>query len=401
MKAKRILIDARLSDGQAGGIQQVVCGIAQGLSGLDTSQFEIGFCVYQGESEWLTPYLAGHFRLIEINKPTVKASSTRLLGRGKNFIRRYFGHLLGSKSIRLEPEPELVTKYEPDLIHFVHQNCFATQRPYIFTPHDLQHEYFPEYFDKRTLMVRRERYKRHAQEAKAVACISNQCKKDVVRHLAVMPEKCPVIYNASPTLAYPQPSATYFMELRKKFDLPESFLYYPAKTYPHKNHEKLITAVKLLKELGEPVTVICSGPLTDHYASVLEPHIRSEGVESEMRFLGWVTAEEVNALYDMAEALIFPSRFEGFGIPLVEAMSLGLPVICSKCSSIPEVVGNAAVFFDPDIPDSIADSISQVRADDALRDSLSMNGRIESRRFSWVVSARQYVHLYHTILNET
>ena len=143
MFKRRILIDARLSDGQAGGIQQVVCGIAQGLSGLDTSQFEIGFCVYQGESEWLTPYLAGHFRLIEINKPTVKASSTRLLGRGKNFIRRYFGHLLGSKSIRLEPEPELVTKYEPDLIHFVHQNCFATGRPFIFTPHDLQHEYFP------------------------------------------------------------------------------------------------------------------------------------------------------------------------------------------------------------------------------------------------------------------
>ena len=145
MIKRRILIDARLLDGKAGGIQQVVCGIAQGLSNLDTSQFEIGFIVFKGGSDWLSPFLSDKFLLIEVSKPSADRNLNRSCSFLKRFVRRNFGHLLGSKSIRLEPEPELVTKYEPDLIHFVHQNCFATQRPYIFTPHDLQHEHNPEY----------------------------------------------------------------------------------------------------------------------------------------------------------------------------------------------------------------------------------------------------------------
>lgn len=394
---KKILIDARLLDGQAGGIQQVVCGIAQGLSNLDTSRLEIGFCVYQGESEWLNPYLAKHFSVIEIIKPTVELSHTGHIGKGKNFIRKSVGHLLGGRSIRLSPEPESASKFEPDLVHFIHQNIFSTECPFLFTPHDLQHEYYPEYFDKRTLMVRRNLYKRHALRSEAVVCISESCQRDAVRYLGVEKEKCPVIYNA-PLNGSVSVEKDASRRVSQKYNLPERFLFYPAKSYPHKNHKRLLEALHFLKSEGVRVPLVCSGPLTGYYQDILQPILVRFGLERQVRFLGWLDDSEVSALYDLATALIFPSEFEGFGLPLIEAMRAGLPVCCSNTSCVPEIVQDAAVTFDPRDLSQMAAAIEQVWTKESLRQSLIKRGELRAADFSWEKSAQQYLDLYASLL---
>lgn len=397
MKTKRICIDARLLDGQAGGIQQVVCGIAQGLSRVDTSQFEIGFSVCKGESDWLTPYLSEDFQLIEIARTTSPRSERGLSVSAKGILRKYVGHLLGSSSIRLEAEPGLVNEFAPDLVHFVHQNCFETKRPYIFTPHDLQHEYFPDYFDKRTLMVRRRLYQRHAENSAAVVCISESCRSDVARFLGVEEEKCPIIYNA-PLNGRPKIGDNERQEISAKYDLPERFLYYPAKTYPHKNHRRLIEALECLKTKGLHVPLVCSGPLTEYFRETLQHLLRKLEMGEDVRFVGWVSEADVSVLYDLATALVFPSEFEGFGLPLIEAMRSGLPVCCSNAACIPEIVGDAALMFDAQDVASIGDTIAKIWENQDYRESLSAKGLLRSQSFSWEGSAQQYLDLYNNLL---
>ena len=401
MSVAKILIDARLRDGEAGGIQQVVIGLAQGLAEVKPLGFRIAFLMLEGHTKWLEPYLYEGVDILKVpcgGEPERRTGG--ILGEIKSLIRGRIGHLLGRFSIRLPLEPAAVSAFDPDLIHFVHQNCFETDRPNIFTPHDLQHEYFPEYFDKRTLMVRRELYWRHAHQCARVACISEACRNDVVNYLGIKAEKCSVVYNAPPTASYPKPDCKSLKQTIVKFGLPDRFLYFPAKTYPHKNHLSLVRALHDLRSISDDLSIVCSGPLTDYYDEVIAPEVERLGVGDQIKFLGWCQPVEVSSLYHLSDALVFPSLFEGFGIPLVEAMSAGVPIICSNASCMPEIVGEAGCYFDPHSSESLVKSILEIWNDDDLRYNFSQRGIARSDLFSWKRSVQEYLRVYGDCLNE-
>lgn len=397
---KRILIDARLRDGEAGGIQQVVVGLAQGFSQIKSEGFDVRFLCYKGHEAWLQPYLGnnqGLFRLAKRPTPTAKPSALKASVR--RMLRNTLGLLPGTGCLNVPAEPVEVREFNPHLIHFVHQNIFKTQRPFIFTPHDLQHEHFPEYFDQRTRLVRRELYKKHSQNASMVACISESCRDDVVRYLGIDEGKCPVIHNAPPTAGYGVSSEEELKRLVDKFSLPDKFFFFPAKTYPHKNHIRLLEAIELLKKEDVRVNVVCSGPLTEFYHERILPEIVRLDVADQIHFLGWLEPDEVNALYQLAHAMVFPSLFEGFGIPLVEAMGSGLPLICSDVSCIPEIVGSCGLFFDPKSPRAIADALKRIVFDNDLAEELSRAGLEEGKKFSWPNSSEKYLAVYQSVLS--
>jgi glycosyltransferase involved in cell wall biosynthesis len=334
------------------------------------------------------------------DSPAVQRLQSRLISNARKFVQKAIGRLAGSASIKVPRMPDCARGWNPEVVHFVHQNIFETESKFIFTPHDFQHEYHPEYFDQRTLAVRRYLYRKNCQDASRVACISKACLRDVVKFTGVDVAKCSVVYNAAPTLGYAAPSRCTIEEFKSKHQLPESFLYFPAKAYPHKNHLRLLEALSLMKNVGEPISIVCSGPLTEYYRSILLPRIEELQLHNDIRFLGWVKSDDVNALYALSAGLIFPSLFEGFGIPLVEAMAAGKPVACSNTSCLPEIVGKDAILFDPENASAIATAIKQLLRGGEYVEGLSVSGKQHSEKFDWKRSAVGYLCMYRDIIHE-
>jgi len=179
-------------------------------------------------------------------------------------------------------------------------------------------------------------------------------------------------------------------------DLPPRFLLYPAQTWPHKNHVRLIEAIASLREKDLRVTLLCTGQHTQHYGA-LKRRVEELGLSEQILFLGYVDAATLAAMYRRATALVFPSRFEGWGLPVVEAFAFGLPVVASNATVLPEVAGGAALLFDPHDTRSMADAIARVWQDEPLRSSLRGRGLIRAADLSWDRTARTFRALYRKV----
>ena len=182
-------------------------------------------------------------------------------------------------------------------------------------------------------------------------------------------------------------------EVRARFNLGERrvVLSLSAKR-PHKNLPALIGALAQLLPAHRPLLVL-PGYATAHETELREL-ARAAGVEDDVRFLGWCTGEEIEGLWALAEAFVFPSLYEGFGLPVLEAMARGVPVACSATSSLPEVAGEAALLFDPRDQRAIAAALTRLLEDPALRERLRTAGIARSREFSWERAARLTLDSY-------
>ena len=182
-------------------------------------------------------------------------------------------------------------------------------------------------------------------------------------------------------------------EVRARFELGERrvVLSLSAKR-PHKNLLALIGALALLPAEDRPLLVLPGYP-TAHEAELRE-RAASEGVAGDVRFPAWVSAEEVEGLWALAAAFVFPSLYEGFGLPVLEAMARGVPVACSNASSLPEVAGEAALLFDPRDEPAIAEALRRLLDDSALREQLRARGLARVAEFTWDRTARLTLESY-------
>ena len=165
---------------------------------------------------------------------------------------------------------------------------------------------------------------------------------------------------------------------------------------PHKNLARLLEALAVLPEERRPVLVIPGYP-TPH-EDELRARARALGIEDRVRFLAWVASAELEGLYQAADCFVFPSLYEGFGLPVLEAMSRGLPVACSARSSLPEVAGDAALLFDPEDPRAIAAAIERLLTDATERERLRAAGLERARGFTWEATARATLASYRRAL---
>ena len=230
-----------------------------------------------------------------------------------------------------------------------------------FVP-DLQHLYYPQFFPKAYLEDRICHYPRIVNASTLVITPSAYSKRTVVEHLKTQPDKIRVIpHGVHPTFFQGDGNEALS---RHRGDLLAGFLLYPANSWIHKNHRTLLDALLLLKRHHDTeVQVVFTGQLLHGYANhsdiVTETQLR--GLQHQAIHLGAVPLPMLKHLYQTASALIVPSLFEGFGLPLAEAMSCGCPIIAARSTSIPEVAGEAALYFDPNDPSDIVDKIVQLR----------------------------------------
>ena len=384
MTPLRVGIDARIRAGQFGGVEQVLIGIAAGLSKLGEGDEEYLFLTHPEQDEWLRPYLSGPCRRLP--------SRRRYANRRARAIGRAVAERIPVFGLRhaVRPSDGTVERAGVDVMHFPIQDAFTTDAPSIYQPHDLQHLHFSELFS-RWKQERRERiYREHCERAEMVVAMTSWGKRDLIQHYGLPEEKVRVVPWGSVLWEYPEPSAADLDALRSRLELPGEFLLYPAQTWPHKNHIGLLEALALIRDReGVTIPLVCPGKKNRHFARI-DARTRELGLEAGTWFPGFVSTLELRGLYELATALVFPSRFEGWGLPVCEAFSAGLPVASSSATSLPDLVGDAGLLFDPTEPDQIADTVLRLWRDPVLRQTLTEQGRERGAQFSFDHTARLF-----------
>ena len=284
-----------------------------------------------------------------------------------------------------EPEPRMaraVRRARPDLLLCPLLTLEPADPPCpaaVYLP-DLQHESFPEFFAPDVLAWRRKAYALTVRRADLILTTSPYARGTI---LARYPEADPArviaaICGVDPVFDTAQAGDE---TTPARLGLPEHYLLYPANFWPHKNHRRLLTAIAKLREAAEPPFVALTGAPSSGLAAV-EAEISRLGLADHVVCLGRVPLPDLAAVMRHARAVVFPSLYEGFGLPILEAFHTGAPVLCSNATGCPEVAGDAALLVDPTSVDAIAAGIHRIWTDDALRADLAARGNLRRHEFS-------------------
>jgi glycosyltransferase involved in cell wall biosynthesis len=269
----------------------------------------------------------------------------------------------------------------------------------VVTIHDCIHLRFPQYLPNRLGYA----YARGAlwvaaHRSARVLTVSEASKRDILQYCRVPDSKITVIPNAIDERFSEDPPADEVMRVRERYQLNDPFVLYAGNIRPHKNLERLIEAFYTIRRGDlEHVKLLIIGDEISKYAT-LRRTVHRYKLHKHVRFFGFVPDATLAILYRLARVFVFPSLYEGFGLPPLEAMASGTPVITSNVSSLPEVVGDAAMLIDPYEPDAIAGAMRRVLVDDRLRDDMRERGLARAREFSWGQSIRRVREIYDEVL---
>jgi glycosyltransferase involved in cell wall biosynthesis len=242
--------------------------------------------------------------------------------------------------------------------------------------------------------------------AARLLAVSNFTKQDIQRFFQVSGKKIEVVYNAlDEKFAQGPTTAEERQTIVERYQVNYPFVLYTGRISPHKNVARIIEAFSALKsELAKDgryldLKLIIIGDEVSKHPDLRRAVIRS-GMQNDVRFLGFVPIEVLRIFYDTAKVFVFPSLYEGFGLPPLEAMAHGTPVITSNASALPEVVGNAALLVNPENIFEISRALYRSLTDSELRDRMKANGKLQAERFSWETSVRQMIKVYEEVASQ-
>lgn len=314
---------------------------------------------------------------------------------GENFrlVSQPAGLYSVSEQIRI---PLQLQREGVDLFHAPHYTLPAlTPCRSIVTIHDCIHLRFPQYLPNRLAHG----YARAAlwtatHRSDRVLTVSEASKLDILNFFDIPADKITVIPNAIDDCFFVPPPDQNVERIRERYQLQAPFLLYVGNVHPHKNLERLLDAFYKVRSLGhDDLTLLIIGDDITRYAK-LRRAVHRYQLHRSVRFLGFVPNETLRVLYHLAQAFVFPSLYEGFGLPPLEAMASGTAVVTSNVSSLPEVTGDAAVLVDPRSQDEIASGICRVLEDDVFREQLVTKGRTRAKQFSWDRSIKRILEIY-------
>jgi glycosyltransferase involved in cell wall biosynthesis len=268
----------------------------------------------------------------------------------------------------------------------------------VVTIHDCIHLMFPQYLPNRlALNYARTFIRSAARRATRVLTVSESSKRDILRFVNTDPAKIDVIYNAYDERFAADPREEDVVRVRERYQLHDEFVLYAGNVKPHKNLERLIEAFYRVRLRGlDRLKLVLIGDEISKYAA-LRRAVHQHQLHKYVRFLGYLPEETLAVMYRLAGVFVFPSLYEGFGLPPLEAMASGTPVVTSNVSSLPEVAGDAAVLVDPYDPEAIADGIYRVLTNETLRRQLRLKGISRAAQFSWETSVRRVRAIYEEV----
>ncbi len=270
----------------------------------------------------------------------------------------------------------------------------ALARPGVVTVHDLAFVYFPEHYPAAKRWYLRLLTGLSVRRARRVIAVSETTRRDVVRTYGIAPERISTIPNGIDA-DWRRVDDVELERWRRQQGLPERFLLFVGTVQPRKNLTTLLEAfARLGPEFPWPLFVVGAAGWLD---SPIYRRVEDLGLARRVRFTGYVPPEELRYWYSAATIFIYPSLYEGFGLPLLEAMACETPVITSNCSALPEVAGDAAVLVEPTDPLAIAAAIQSLVMDEERRRMLAQAGRERARQFTWERTARETAAVYRAL----
>jgi glycosyltransferase involved in cell wall biosynthesis len=365
-RIKRIGLDAHMAGGRETGNETYVRGLVSGFSELD-QDFELN--VYHVGREWTgdAPHLQFH-RLVTPS-PWIRLTID-----------------LPARSIR----------DGLDLLHTTYSAPIWARCPVVVTVHDISFVVHPEWFSQRDLRVLSRMVPWSIEKAKRVITVSEICRAEIIEHYGVPSEKVVSIPNAAGPSAGPiseaeahEAMASLGMDPRRRYVLAVG------NVQPRKNLVRLLSAFRSVVASGLDVDLVVVGPERYRAEDVL---VAAKEARDRVRFTGYLSDRKLAACYALAAAFVFPSLYEGFGIPALEAMAHGVPVVSSQGGALPEVCGDAALYFDPLNVAAMANAIYRALTDTQLREDLIAAGHAREKEFTWRHSAEKTLAVYEDAL---
>jgi len=299
---------------------------------------------------------------------------------------------------------------DADIVHYTYFDPFYINLPKnsnaktIVTVHDLIPIIFPSHFPAGVKgKIKWQIQKRRLRKINHVITVSNCSKNDVNKYTGIKEENISVIYLSAAEQFRRNKEGKWIAEIRNKYNLPENFVLYVGDATWNKNLPQLINAVV---KLDIPL-VLVGKSLTQKNIDIKNLWNRdlllSQALIKENKNLhsfGYVETEDLVKIYNLATLFIMPSYYEGFGLPVLEALNCGCPVICSKKGSLPEIAGDAALYVDPDDIDNILESIKRLYSNKNLQNQLRDKGFKQAHKFSWEKTAQQTILVYQKLIND-
>lgn len=280
----------------------------------------------------------------------------------------------------------ITTSRKPDVfLTLTHYGPRFSRIPTIVSVMDLSYLHYPQTFKKNDLYQLTKWTEYSVKKAKKVITISNSSKNDIIKYYKVRPEKVKVVHLGLKNLSMNAPSEKDL----KEFGVNQKFILFVGTLQPRKNISRLIEAFsRLPKEISSDHQLVIIGKKGWLYEDILSAP-EKYNVKDKVVFLDYISDEDLPNFYRKAEVFVLPSLYEGFGLPVLEAMRYGCPVITSNVSSLPEAGGDAAQYFEPEDVDDIKKSIEKVLTDRSLREKMIERGREHYKKFTWEKAAKE------------
>ncbi|MBD2337784.1 glycosyltransferase family 4 protein [Calothrix sp. FACHB-156] len=304
--------------------------------------------------------------------------------------------------LKFKPSLTYFEKYfgTPDIVHGTNYTVYpCSQSLKVMNIYDLTFIKYPDYIDS-VVTAYTERVKRCLSWTDLILTISESSKKDIVEYLQVEPQKVYVTPLASRYYPdYLSDEAAQTLEPEVKYDFSQPYLLFVSTIEPRKNINAIISAFNYLKEKHKiEHQLVLIGKKGWRYEPIFTA-IESSPWREQIHHLDYLSNELVALFYSKADVFVYPSHYEGFGLPVLEAMTLGAPVVCANSSSLPEVTGKAALLIEPDEPMHLAEAILKVISDSQLRQELIKLGKERANLFSWEKTARETLKAYRGIMS--
>jgi len=298
--------------------------------------------------------------------------------------------------------PGIIKKIKPDLVHFPHFNVpLLYQGKYIVTIHDLiKHQskgrqtttrlpwlYWPKYLFYRFIIFQA------IKRAKRIITPSQYWQKELIKGYQVKPEKITVTYEGADEFLK-QKTKKDSQAVLREYNITKPFVIYTGNLYPHKNVLRLVKAIAQINQKNKKPLALVIACSRDIFLERFEKEIEKVKGDIQVTLTGFVPTEELMALYQEAEAFVTPSFLEGFGLPGLEAMASGTPVIASNASCLPEIYGEAALYFDPLKTEAMVKRIEEVVGHSRKRQALIKKGREQVKKYSWKKMAQETLKIY-------
>jgi glycosyltransferase involved in cell wall biosynthesis len=281
-----------------------------------------------------------------------------------------------------------------DVVHFTNGMMpVSASTPTVVTVHDMSLRLYPWCHPVRRVIINRPLQLVAIHRADAIVAVSHSTRRDLLRLHGVPPDRVCVVHEAASAAFRPIRDRAALDAVRARLQLPERFVLYVGTVEPRKNLGRLVDAFAEARRRGIPHHLVCVGPYGWRSHGLCR-RIEGLGLTAHVHFLGYQPFDLLPALYNLSEVFAFPSLYEGFGLPVVEAMACGTPVLTSETSSLAEIVADAAVTVDPLDSGALATAITRLAFDADLRAQLSAAGLARATAFSWSQAARDMLQVY-------